>query len=79
MSSMALDGLDPVDKAEAHDRGDGTAVVHVLPSADRSIVEPVNARLRSRGIAVDELAVEQGRLDEVFRALTLAQTAPQTA
>ncbi len=43
----------------------------VLPVAGADLVAPVAERLRARGVAFGELRVERGRLDDVFRSLTL--------
>jgi ABC-2 type transport system ATP-binding protein len=42
----------------------------VFPKAGRSLVDDVARHARGRGWEVDELRVEQGRLDDVFRELT---------
>jgi ABC-2 type transport system ATP-binding protein len=46
-----------------------------LPSGGGTIVEEVSASLRSKGIAVEEISVERGRLDEVFRRITAREAA----
>ena len=68
------DGLDPNQKHEVraliNRMAEGKAIVistHLLEE-----VEAVSARLHDRGIAVEELTVERGRLDEVFRRITTA-------
>jgi ABC-2 type transport system ATP-binding protein len=53
---------------------DGTHLLAV-PTGGRAIVEEVSAALRSRAVAVDEISVEHGRLDEVFRRITTAEAA----
>ena len=53
---------------------DGLEHFEVLPEAGRSIVAEVSRLARDRGWEIEELHVERGRLDEVFRALTLSTT-----
>jgi ABC-2 type transport system ATP-binding protein len=40
------------------------------PVNGRTILEEVGATLRARGLNVEEISVERGRLDEVFRQIT---------
>jgi len=40
-----------------------------------SIVAQVSTTLRAQGIDIDEITVESGRLDEVFRQITTQQPA----
>jgi ABC-2 type transport system ATP-binding protein len=49
----------------------GVATLIVLPRAGAEIVRPVDEVVQRERIVVDEFAVEQGRLDDVFRELTL--------
>jgi ABC-2 type transport system ATP-binding protein len=42
----------------------------IFPRAGRPIVEQVSELVRIRGWSVDELFVERGRLDDVFRDIT---------
>ena len=50
--------------------GDPSIRLRVVSTDGRSIVTGVSDLLRSRAIEVDEMLVEPGRLDEVFRDLT---------
>jgi ABC-2 type transport system ATP-binding protein len=69
-ASAALAGLAAVREVRRLDGGDGLLV---LP-ADGAEVGPSVARvLHERGIRVDHLAVEPGRLDDVFRTLTASR------
>lgn len=47
----------------------------VVPAAGASIIEGVAARLRQTGIAIETMAVEHGRLEDVFRDLTTSDAA----
>ena len=62
----ALSGVDGVDGIEDHDQ----ARISVRPKSDAPVVDAVGAALREKGVAVDEIHVERGRLDDVFRQIT---------
>lgn len=53
--------------------------VTAFPKKDRAIFEAVTECLKSQKIAFRELALEQGRLDEVFRTITQAETTVKEA
>jgi ABC-2 type transport system ATP-binding protein len=61
----ALEGLPHVARVEAYDDG-----FIVLPRDGRPIVAEVSDLVRAHGWQIDELTIELGRLDEVFRRLT---------
>jgi ABC-2 type transport system ATP-binding protein len=44
----------------------------VVPKGGAQIIEKVSLLVRDKGIEVDELYVERGHLDQVFRELTLS-------
>lgn len=67
----AIAALDPVREVQVNGPVDGTAELLVLPRNGIDIAPEVVALLRGDGVAVQELAVERGRLDDVFRELTL--------
>lgn len=62
----ALSGVDGVDGIEDHDQ----ARISVRPKPGAPVVDAVGAALREKGVAVDEIHVERGRLDDVFRQIT---------
>jgi ABC-2 type transport system ATP-binding protein len=66
--------VDGVDAAAAHN---GTLSYTLLPRPGKSIMSEVAACVRSKGWEVDELRVETGRLDEVFRTITSAKGGAQ--
>lgn len=51
----------------------GVARLLVVPRPGEEVAAAVNELLRRSGFAVDELVVEEGRLDDVFRELTLGR------
>ena len=66
----ALAALPGVDRVEAVDGN----LFHVFPVEGAAIVDVVSARAREAGWNVEQLTVEGGRLDEVFRRITIEQT-----
>ena len=62
----ALAGVDGV--AEVNDIEDNR--LRVRPTAGSVIVDAVGSALREKGAPIDELHVERGRLDDVFRQIT---------
>ena len=52
------------------DIGNGNILVTAFPAGDEAILDAVSASVRDNNIAVDEIHVERGRLDEVFRRIT---------
>ena len=45
--------------------------LRVFPAGGMSIIDEVGALLRGTGVRIDELHVERGRLDDVFRQITM--------
>lgn len=68
-----LERLSHVDGVEAS--GGSRPGFVVVPARGSSIVGEVGALARARSWEVDEMRVEAGRLDEVFRSLTVGQAA----
>jgi ABC-2 type transport system ATP-binding protein len=66
----ALRTLAGVESVELLGETNGLARCQVLPREGQSLVAAVSQLARERGWTVEEMRVEQGRLDEVFRALT---------
>ena len=58
--------------AQVEERGGYNGVLSfvIFPKGGRPIVSEVSQHIRSRGWEIDELHVESGRLDEVFREIT---------
>jgi ABC-2 type transport system ATP-binding protein len=75
-SGMARDELRKLDHVVSVEQvghatlSNGSATFVVFPRAGKPIVSEVSQHARSRGWKVDELRVEAGRLDDVFRAIT---------
>ncbi|HRJ49535.1 MAG TPA: ATP-binding cassette domain-containing protein, partial [Phycisphaerales bacterium] len=65
-----LERLPGVEEVEDSGSRDGRASLAVIPRRGRSIVEDVGRHARSKGWEVDEIRVDAGRLDEVFRSIT---------
>ena len=62
-----LPGVDSVERLEG---SDGLVSFLITPQQRRSIAAEIGSCARAQGWEVDELRVEHGRLDEVFRELT---------
>jgi ABC-2 type transport system ATP-binding protein len=48
----------------------GHAELRAVPANGAAIAGPVAAALRDKGVQVDEISVERGKLDDVFRDIT---------
>jgi len=65
-------GIAGVGTIEASRLGGGLGQLIVLPENQREILDPVCRAVEAAGLGVNEVYVERGRLDEVFRQLTEA-------
>jgi len=65
--------LADVESVERLDGAGGLVSFLITPVKHRNIAAEIGARARAEGWEVDELRVEHGRLDEVFRELTLSK------
>lgn len=63
----------------AADKASGTVSLRVYPMPGQSVAATVAAALRADGIDVEELFVEKGRLDDVFRKITSHEGARRNA
>jgi ABC-2 type transport system ATP-binding protein len=66
----ALGGISDIERIETGDDVGETAHVVVMPKNSATIIETVNARMKDRSIVTEQLYVERGRLEDVFRQLT---------
>jgi ABC-2 type transport system ATP-binding protein len=67
---LALGELADVHYVEVVDAREGLLELRVFPVGGRSIVASVSHQIRAAGWEVEELHVERGQLDEVFRDIT---------
>jgi len=72
---IALQDLDSIAGVEEIDRANGHVRLRALPKAEASLAGEIAALVRDKSIAVDELFVERGKLDDVFREITTSDTA----
>jgi ABC-2 type transport system ATP-binding protein len=72
---LELSRLSQVDGVEDASMHGSTASFRVLARNGASIVAEVGALARAKSWEVDELRVEPGRLDEVFRSITMGAAA----
>jgi ABC-2 type transport system ATP-binding protein len=66
----ALSGLADVERVESLKAPDGNSQLRVIARNGKAIAGEVAALLRDKKLAADEIFVERGRLDDVFRDLT---------
>jgi gliding motility-associated transport system ATP-binding protein len=71
----SLKALGNVASVETADSKNGCVTYLVLPRSGAAILTEISQRAREERWDVDELRVEAGRLDEVFRNLTSGETA----
>jgi len=65
-----LESLSCVAKIEAGSAENGQSTITIFPVGGAAILDPVSACLKEAGVAAEEIHVERGRLDEVFRNVT---------
>ena len=65
-----IESIEDVDRIETVN---GTGVLRLIPKDGAVILETVSQLMRKKGFKVDEIFVERGHLDEVFRDLTIAK------
>ncbi len=66
----ALEGIGDIAGIEVGNGSGELAQITVMSRDGAEIVDTVNARLREKSISVEQLYVERGRLDDVFRQIT---------
>jgi ABC-2 type transport system ATP-binding protein len=71
-----LAGLPGVVGIETLGAVNGVATLLVLPERERDVSHAVARLIQESGATIDEFIVEQGRLDDVFRDLTMTPPAP---
>jgi ABC-2 type transport system ATP-binding protein len=69
----SLDGVRAVDVVE---EGGECIRLQVFPEGEAVIIEQIGRMVRERGWTIEELRVERGKLDEVFRRVTVGEDAP---
>ncbi len=74
--SQAMAGLPQVAVVEPTGAVNGVATLRIVPHGGGDIAPLVNERLRAGNVAVEEVVIEQGHLDDVFRDLTLPAQPP---
>jgi ABC-2 type transport system ATP-binding protein len=71
----AFGALPDVHSVEVLEVSDGIVRLQLFPAGNAAIAAPVSELARERAWAVEELNVERGRLDEVFREITAGGSA----
>jgi ABC-2 type transport system ATP-binding protein len=72
-----LAGLDHVRGVDVVEQGGERIRFLVFPEGEAVIIEQVGRMVRERGWAIEELHLERGKLDEVFRRVTVGEDAPE--
>lgn len=67
---VAIEGNSRVREVEVIERSDGMLKCRALPETGEMIMHEVRSVVLGLGLQVDEIRVETGRLDEVFRTIT---------
>ena len=66
----ALEGFTNVQRIDRRAVGEGQVLLHAIAREGTAIAGEVTARLSERRIAIHEVYVERGKLDDVFRQIT---------
>ena len=69
----ALQAVEGIDRVETASRSDSDAQLVAVPANGRAILPLVTEALNANGLSVYEISAERGRLDEVFRMLTVGE------
>ncbi len=65
-----LAAIGDVAKVEIASKTDGATQIRAIPHNNKAIATDVAAKLREENVPVEELFVERGKLDDVFRQIT---------
>lgn len=74
-----LKGLPNVSDAERYGTSDDSIIYRVLPQKGEQISHHVSAAIREKRWALEEFHVQRGKLDDVFRDVTQAESSAQSA
>ena len=72
-----LAGLPDVRGVDVAEGNDGRIYFQVFPKGEAMLIEVVGRLARERGWEIEELRLERGQLDEVFRRVTLGEGASE--
>jgi ABC-2 type transport system ATP-binding protein len=73
----ALATLGDVGGVDMLEEGSDFIHLQIFPRGDAAIIEQVSRMVHERGWAIEELRVERGQLDEVFRRVTVGEGTPE--
>jgi ABC-2 type transport system ATP-binding protein len=73
-----LGGISGVAAVEPESAADGLATFHVIPRNGRVLLDDVALAAREHGWQIEQIFVEPGRLDEVFREITTTGAAARS-
>jgi ABC-2 type transport system ATP-binding protein len=66
----ALGAIPEIASVETVERGEGWGLLRLIPKDRKSIAGAIGARMKAGDFTVEEMHVERGHLDEVFREIT---------
>ncbi len=72
--SAALASLSGVAETRSSDRGDGSTALTLFPSDGANLLPQVNGVIADQQLQVEQLYLQRGRLEQLFRDLTLANS-----
>ncbi len=70
---QVLDGMEGIERIETVDVGSESAHAVLMPRNGHAIIGDVNARIKEHALEVEQLYVERGRLEDVFRSITIGE------
>jgi ABC-2 type transport system ATP-binding protein len=73
--AKALGALSEIAGVETADKADGHVRLRALPKSAASPAKAVGELLRRESLSVDEIFIERGKLDDVFREITMSAQA----
>ena len=65
-----LEEVELVSRVDLVEKTNGFTTLMAFPESGQDILDQVNSKLRNNDIEIEEVRVERGRLDEVFRRIT---------
>jgi ABC-2 type transport system ATP-binding protein len=72
--TQALEHFSSISRIETAGAANGQVRLRVLPKDGTSIAHAVTRTIHEKGLVVDEIYIERGKLDDVFRLITTAET-----
>jgi ABC-2 type transport system ATP-binding protein len=71
---QALEHFSSISTIETVGAADGHVQLRVLPKDGSWIANDVTRTIHEKAVAIDEIYIERGKLDDVFRLITTSET-----